>query len=413
MENSSLVTELNATDADGDELLFSLVEVDDHESFSIGSTSGMLSFKATPDFEDPVDENLDNIYSVSILVSDGELSAEQELEITVLDVNETIKPVNRAPEFLPDSGGFTVYENSALVTELNATDADGDELLFSLVEVDDHESFSIGRASGVLGFKAVPDFENPVDGNLDNIYIVNVLVSDGELNDQIALEIQVLDENETIEPENRSPDFTSILTNYTVVENSTFVADINATDPDGDDLIFSLLEEDDYRSFSIGSTSGMLSFNVPPDFEYPTDQGTNNSYNVTLSVSDGNATNQVDVTVTVLDLDESAQTVEEAQILVNGYFLGNHWREAGWFGTYYSKFFPWVYHSSMGWLYIVQSKDGDTWMWKDMMEWVWTDLDVFPHFFIQSSQQWGYMGSGSQSGQYYLFESGNSGWVDF
>jgi hypothetical protein len=122
---------------------------------------------------------------------------------------------------------------------------------------------------------------------------------------------------------------------------------------------------------------------------------------------------QLQFTINVLDVDETAKSPEDSNLLINGYSIGNNWNQASWFGTYYSKFFPWVYHSSMGWLYIVQSKDGDTWMWKDMMEWVWTDLDVFPYFFIQSSQQWGYMGSGSQSGQYYLFESGNSGWVDF
>ena len=42
----------------------------------------------------------------------------------------------------------------------------------------------------------------------------------------------------------------------------------------------------------------------------------------------------------------------------------------GWFGTYYSHPFPWVYHSSMGWLYIIQSKDGDAWDGQDSLEWV-------------------------------------------
>ena len=196
-------------------------------------------------------------------------------------------------------------------------------------------------------------------------------------------------------------------------ENNTLVADLNATDADGDELFFSLVEAEDHGSFSIGSTSGILSFKTAPDFEYPADLGSNNSYNLTLSVSDGNATIQVDVTITVVDLDESAQSAEEAQILVNGYILGNHWRQAGWFGTYYSQFFPWVYHSSMGWLYIVQSSDGNTWMWKESLGWLWTDLDIFPYFFMQSTQQWGYSGSDSRDGQYYLFESGNSGWVDF
>ena len=41
-------------------------------------------------------------------------------------------------------------------------------------------------------------------------------------------------------------------------------------------------------------------------------------------------------------------------------------------------------------------KDGDTWMWKDPLGWLWTDLDVFPYFFIQSIQDWGYSGSDSK-----------------
>ena len=320
---------------------------------------------------------------------------------------------NTSPSFISSNATFSVMENSTLVTELKVTDADGDDLLFSLVEVDDHGSFSIGSTSGILSFNAVPDFENPFDDNLDNIYHVSILVSDGALIAEKELEITVLDVNETTITVNRAPEFLLNSVDFTVYENSVLVTELNATDADGDDLLFSLVEVDDHGSFSIGSTSGILSFNETPDFEYPSDQGANNSYDVTLSVSDGIATNQVEVRVIVLDLDESAQTVEEAQILVNGYTLGNHWREAGWFGTYYSQFFPWVYHSSMGWLYIIQSQDGDAWMWQDSLEWVWTDLDVFPYFFIQSSKQWGYVGSDSQHGQYYLFQEGNSGWVDF
>ena len=320
---------------------------------------------------------------------------------------------NTGPSFITQNVGYTVLENSTLVADLNATDADGDELFFSLVEAEDHGSFSIGSTSGILSFKTAPDFENPVDGNLDNIFNVSVSVSDGKISTDQALEISILDLNETIIPVNRAPEFLLVSRDFTVRENNTLVADLNATDADGDELFFSLVEAEDHGSFSIGSTSGILSFKTAPDFEYPADLGSNNSYNLTLSVSDGNATIQVDVTITVVDLDESAQSAEEAQILVNGYILGNHWRQAGWFGTYYSQFFPWVYHSSMGWLYIVQSSDGNTWMWKESLGWLWTDLDIFPYFFMQSSQQWGYSGSDSRDGQYYLFESGNSGWVDF
>ena len=211
---------------------------------------------------------------------------------------------------------------------------------------------------------------------------------------------------------NMDPIFSSMEINLAIFENSAFVADINATDPDGDDLIFSLSDKDDYNSFAIASTTGILSFQKAPDFEKPANQASDNIYKITLSVSDGYAYDYLDLTITVLDLDESAKSAIEAKILVDGYKLGNHWRQASWFGTYYSQYFPWVYHTSMGWLYIVQSEDGDTWMWKDPLGWLWTDLDVFPYFFIQSIQDWGYSGSDSRSGQYYLFETGNSGWKD-
>jgi predicted outer membrane repeat protein len=203
------------------------------------------------------------------------------------------------------------------------------------------------------------------------------------------------------------------LSDFNVYEGNSSITVIKASDADGHPLVFSIIGGKDEDRISVGSVNGILYFNATPDYEYPEDSNGDNIYEILLGISDRYTSLQLQFTINILDLDETAKSPEDSNLLINGYSIGNNWNQASWFGTYYSQFFPWVYHSSMGWLYIVQSKDGDTWMWKDMMEWVWTDLDVFPYFFIQSSQQWGYVGSGSQRGQYYLFETGNSGWVDF
>ena len=115
----------------------------------------------------------------------------------------------------------------------------------------------------------------------------------------------------------------------------------------------------------------------------------------------------------VLDFDETAQTPEDSKILINGYPLGNGWREASWFGTYYSESHPWVYHSSMGWVYVVQSKEGSSWMWQTKLGWIWTDIDIFPYFYINSIGEWGFAGDQSKTGQYYLFETDNQRWTAF
>ena len=62
-----------------------------------------------------------------------------------------------------------------------ATDADvpADTLTYSIVGGADAALFSIDGSTGVLTFITAPDFENPVDVGTDNVYEVQVQVSDG------------------------------------------------------------------------------------------------------------------------------------------------------------------------------------------------------------------------------------------
>ena len=73
-----------------------------------------------------------------------------------------------------------------------------------------------------------------------------------------------------------------------ILENTTAVTTVMATDPDtGQTLSYSISGGADAGKFTIGSSTGALSFITAPNFELPTDAGGNNVYDVTVQVSDG------------------------------------------------------------------------------------------------------------------------------
>ncbi|RIX42991.1 MAG: DUF4347 domain-containing protein [Rhodocyclales bacterium GT-UBC] len=91
----------------------------------------------------------------------------------------------------------------------------------------------------------------------------------------------------------------------TIAENSTAVTTVNATDANADPLTYSIAGGADAARFSINASSGALSFVAAPNFEAPTDVGANNVYEVVVQVSDGTATDQQALSVTVSDVDEN------------------------------------------------------------------------------------------------------------
>ncbi|WP_147041300.1 DUF4347 domain-containing protein, partial [Skermanella aerolata] len=60
--------------------------------FTLNSTTGVLTFKTAPDFETPADSSGDNIYNVTLSVSDGSGTAVKDIAIAVTDVAESPIP---------------------------------------------------------------------------------------------------------------------------------------------------------------------------------------------------------------------------------------------------------------------------------------------------------------------------------
>jgi len=90
-ENTTDVATLTATDPQSDPLTWSIPTAGgaDGVVFSL-TTAGALTFAAAPDYETPTDTNMDNVYEVTVQVSDGSNMTTADLEVTVTNVAEGV-----------------------------------------------------------------------------------------------------------------------------------------------------------------------------------------------------------------------------------------------------------------------------------------------------------------------------------
>ena len=113
------------------------------------------------------------------------------------------KQISENPPSIVTAASVTIPENQTEVLDVNATDANGDTpgngLSFSLTGGEDLEAFAIDPNTGALSFTSAPDFENPGDKNGNNVYEVEVTVTDStNLTDTQLIDVTVSDLNETL-----------------------------------------------------------------------------------------------------------------------------------------------------------------------------------------------------------------------
>ncbi|MEM7801853.1 MAG: dockerin type I domain-containing protein, partial [Chloroflexota bacterium] len=85
------------------------------------------------------------------------------------------------PPSITSSPTASVAENQTSAIDVNATDnldIEGNGLLFSLTGGADQAFFNIDADTGLLTFVAAPDYEAPVDAGGDNLYSLQVTVTD-------------------------------------------------------------------------------------------------------------------------------------------------------------------------------------------------------------------------------------------
>ncbi|ANI58926.1 VCBS domain-containing protein [Pseudomonas sp. GR 6-02] len=114
---------------------------------------------------------------------------------------------------------------------------------------------------------------------------------------------------------NDSPTITSngagATASINVAENTTAVTTVAATDADlpAQTLTYSIVGGVDAAKFSIVSGTGVLSFVSAPNFEAPTDSGTNNVYDVIVRASDGTLFDDQAIAVTVTGVNDNSPII--------------------------------------------------------------------------------------------------------
>ena len=89
-ENQRAVTQITATDPTNDTLAYNIQGGADAAFFEIGQNTGALTFTRIADFELPTDIDDDNLYEVTVSVTDGTHTVEQSLRVTVTDQVEIL-----------------------------------------------------------------------------------------------------------------------------------------------------------------------------------------------------------------------------------------------------------------------------------------------------------------------------------
>jgi len=286
-EGVSSIATISASDPDaGASLSYSLVDSNgakDEGLLSINSSTGVVAFISAPNFETPTDVGADNKIEFSVLVSDGSLEVSQDYSFSITNVNE-------GPTISTSS--FSIAEGSTAIGTIAASDPDASSTLSYTISGTDSSKFSINASSGAVAFLSPPNFESPTDNGLDNTYNFTVTVSDGFLSSSQSIAVAVGNVNE-------APSF-SIASAQSYVENSGATISVVANDPDASSSLTYTLSGADASKFTI-SSSGVLSFSSAPDYEIPSDSGSNNIFNLSVAVFDGVNSSSVALVISLTD----------------------------------------------------------------------------------------------------------------
>ena len=301
----AVYTAVVTPDVTGAGISYSISGGADSAKFSINSSSGVVGFKSSPDFETPTDAGSNNIYDIIIhaIEANNTHVATRSVAVTVINVAEA------DPGFTSGSS-VTFAENGtgAVYTAVATPDVTGASMSYSISGGLDAAKFSINSSSGVVGFKSSPDFETPTDAGGDNVY--NLVIRATEIGNtrsatrSVAVTVQ--------DVADVAPNFTSA-SSATFAENGTGAVYTAVATPDvtGVGISYSINGGADSAKFSINSSSGVVSFKSGPDYEAPTDAGSNNIYDIIIHAIEANNTHVAtrSVAVTVQNIDDTAPKV--------------------------------------------------------------------------------------------------------
>ena len=220
-----------------------------------------------------------------------------------------ITPVNDAPTIDVVANDFT--ENSAAAGDVAATyntfDEDGDALTVDFTAGTNTDGYYALINGEVVLTQAGADLIN----NGGTLPAIDLTVSDGSLTGQDS-------DTPVVSPINDAPVSDSYSFSYNEnSSDSTVIGTVNAIDPEGTPVTYSIVSGNDDAWFEIDPTTGVISLTpagvaaVANDFE-----ALANVHNLVVGASDGVNTTNINVTLTELDVNE-APVIDDYSSTIN------------------------------------------------------------------------------------------------
>ena len=251
----------------------------DAGDFSI-SNSGVLSFRSSPNYEAPADEDMDNVYMVTLTARDSDNTAMRAVVVTVTDVDET--------------GAVTAISGNARVDSVltagTVTDPDGSVGGRMWMWERSMDGTAWSAISG-----ATSSMYTAMAGDVGYYLRVKVTYTDPQGSGKMATSAMTA---KVV----AAPEFAVTPAERSVAENTAAGMDIGApveaTDADIVTLTYTLRGAD-AASFAINPATGQLMTSAALDFE------TETSYTVDVTATDPSGLSAtVLVTVMVTDVDD-------------------------------------------------------------------------------------------------------------
>ena len=279
------VATYTATGPDADRASWSL-EGADVGDFRI-SSGGMLTFRSSPDYENPMDADMDNMYMVAVKASDG----------TYMDTHAVMVMVTNVDE----DGTVTLSTTSPVVgTELTASLSDLDMVVESSVTWQWARSMDMNSWMDIDGAGARMRTYTPTMDDDDMYLRVTATYTDGHGSGKT--EMAMTDNAVSF---NAVPEFAAGTDTREVEENAAagenVGAPVTAMDADNDTLAYSL-GGTDMASFTVDNM-GQIMVGAGTMLDYETKA----SYMVTVTASDDIASDSIDVMVMVTNMEEMGE----------------------------------------------------------------------------------------------------------
>uniref|UniRef100_A0A671P9P8 Protocadherin Fat 3-like n=1 Tax=Sinocyclocheilus anshuiensis TaxID=1608454 RepID=A0A671P9P8_9TELE len=292
LENSVNITTVSIVNAVGNRLneplKYTLLNAGTR--FTIRPTSGVIQTTGVP-----FDREQQELYELVV-----EASREyDQLRVARVTVRVEVEDVNdNAPEFL----GLPYYaavqvdaEPGSSIFQVSATDLDkgiNGAVYYELKE--DHPHFEVNKLTGELTLKRA------FDADLSNVeYPLVVLARDAGYPSLFTIvELPVTVVNKAMPVFDKSFYGISVREDIAV---STPILCINASSPEGQNIIYTIVEGDPFFQFDIGFDSGVISVIYPLDYE------TTPYYRLTIRSTDTltGARSEVDVDIVVVDVNDN------------------------------------------------------------------------------------------------------------